>query len=59
MRIKLIGFRHHGVRPNTKGLSEPTAEQMCRYHDAFATRGLFSLQVIYASETSSSQSLLK
>jgi pyruvate formate lyase activating enzyme len=46
MRIKLIGFRHHGVRPNTKGLSEPTAEQMSRYHDTFATRGLFSLQVI-------------
>jgi pyruvate formate lyase activating enzyme len=46
MRIKLIGFRHHGVRSDTTGLSEPTFEQMCRYHDTFATRGLFSLQVI-------------
>ena len=46
MRIKLIGFRHHGVRPTTKGLVEPTAEQMANYHDTFATRGLFSLCVI-------------
>ena len=46
MRVKLIGFRHHGVRSTTTGLLEPTAEQMRRYHDTFATRGLFSLCVI-------------
>ena len=46
IRIKLIGFRHHGVRPTTTGLVEPTAEQMSNYSDTFATRGLFSLCVI-------------
>jgi YjjW family glycine radical enzyme activase len=46
MRVKLIGFRHHGVRPTTTGLVEPTKEQMSSYHDTFATRGLFSLCVI-------------
>ncbi|MEP7115875.1 MAG: YjjW family glycine radical enzyme activase [Ilumatobacteraceae bacterium] len=46
MRLKLIGFRHHGARSTTTGLREPTAEQMSTYRDTFATRGLFSLYVI-------------
>ena len=46
MRIKLIGFRRHGVRSSAQVLAEPTAEQMGRYHDTFATRGLFSLRVL-------------
>jgi YjjW family glycine radical enzyme activase len=46
LRIKLIGFRHHGVRSATTGLVEPTAEQMSEYRDTFATRGLFRLCVI-------------
>lgn len=46
MRIKLIGFRHHGVRPTSTELVEPTSEQMASYHDTFASRGLFSLCVI-------------
>ncbi len=43
MRLKLIGFRPHGVRPNERELSQPTAEHMSRYHDAFANRAQFSV----------------
>jgi pyruvate formate lyase activating enzyme len=46
MRVKLIGFRHHGARSTTTRLVEPTAEQMSRYRETFATRGLFRLSVI-------------
>lgn len=46
MRLKLIGFREHGVRPTSRPLVEPTPDQMQAYEDIFATRGLFSLCVI-------------
>ena len=46
MRVKLIGFRTHGVRPATRRLVEPTHEQMTSYEDVFRTRGLFSLCVV-------------
>ena len=46
MRVKLIGFRAHGVRPATRRLVEPTPEQMRSYEDVFRTRGLFSLCVV-------------
>jgi YjjW family glycine radical enzyme activase len=46
VRVKLIGFREHGVRPASRLLVEPTPDQMQAYEDIFATRGLFSLCVI-------------
>ncbi len=46
MRIKLIGFRQHGVRPSTRHLVEPTPEQMFGYHDIFARAAPFTLCVI-------------
>ncbi|MGZ7036434.1 MAG: YjjW family glycine radical enzyme activase [Ilumatobacteraceae bacterium] len=46
MRIKLIGFRRHGVRPSTRHLVEPTPAQMFEYHDIFAKAAPFSLCVI-------------
>ncbi|HEY7628228.1 MAG TPA: YjjW family glycine radical enzyme activase [Ilumatobacteraceae bacterium] len=46
MRVKLIGFRRHGVRPEGARLAEPTAEQMESYRAIFAERALFDLCVI-------------
>lgn len=46
MRVKLIGFRRHGVRPRAAQLAEPTAEQMESYRHVFAERALFDLCVI-------------
>ncbi len=43
MRLKLIGFRSHGVRPNGRELVQPSAEHMSRYRDAFANRSQFSV----------------
>ena len=37
MRVKLIGFREHGVRPSSRRLVEPTADQMAAYEDVFKT----------------------
>jgi len=46
MRVKLIGFRHHGVRPSSVRMSEPTPEQMQAYEDIFGTRAVFTLCTI-------------
>lgn len=46
LRIKLIGFRQHGVRPSSLRLVEPTPEQMQSYEDIFATRAVFTLCTI-------------
>ena len=46
MRLKLIGFRSHGVRPATRRMVEPTPEQMETYEETFRTRGLFSVAVV-------------
>jgi len=43
MRLKLIGFRPHGVRPHDRELVQPTAEHMSRYRDVFANRSQFSI----------------
>ncbi len=43
MRLKLIGFRPHGVRPNERELVQPTAEHMSRYRATFANRSQFSV----------------
>jgi YjjW family glycine radical enzyme activase len=46
IRVKLIGFRRHGVRPSARSLAEPTPEQMQRYADIFAARDLPNVCVI-------------
>lgn len=43
MRLTLIGFRPHGVRPSPRDLVQPTAEHMTRYRDVFARRAQFSV----------------
>ena len=43
MRVKLIGFRPHGVRPTDLALIEPTAEQMAGYAAIFGESALFSV----------------
>lgn len=43
LRLKLIGFRPHGVRPNERELVQPTAEHMTRYRDVFAHRAQFNV----------------
>lgn len=46
MRVKVIGFRHHGVRPSPIPLREPTAEQRAHYAAVLAEHGDFDLVVI-------------
>lgn len=46
MRIKVIGFRHHGVRPTAIPLREPSAEQRARYADILRAGGDFDLAVV-------------
>jgi pyruvate formate lyase activating enzyme len=46
MRLKLIGFRRHGVRPSARPLAEPTPEDMQRYAEIFTARDLRNLCVI-------------
>jgi pyruvate-formate lyase-activating enzyme len=46
MRVKLIGFRAHGVRSHAQGLTEPTADQMRAHADLFAARGPFNVCVV-------------
>lgn len=43
LRLKLIGFRPCGVRPNERELVQPTAEQISLYRDVFASRAQFSV----------------
>lgn len=45
LRVTLIGFRKHGVRPDAH-LVEPTAEQMAAYRDVFARTSAFRLTTI-------------
>ncbi|MBW6457129.1 MAG: YjjW family glycine radical enzyme activase [Trueperaceae bacterium] len=40
MRVKLIGFRCHGVRPIARDVSEPTAEAMAGYAEVLRSEGL-------------------
>ncbi|MCE1174888.1 MAG: YjjW family glycine radical enzyme activase [Propionibacteriales bacterium] len=46
MRIKVIGYRAHGVRPSAVPLVEPTAAQREHYADVLRAEGRFDLQVI-------------
>jgi len=46
MRVKVIGFRHHGVRPSTVPLLEPSAEQREHYADVLRRESDFELVVV-------------
>lgn len=46
MRVKVIGFRHHGVRPSPLALREPSAEQRAHYADILRSQGDFDLVVV-------------
>lgn len=46
MRIKVIGFRHHGVRPGPLPLVEPTAEQRHHYAEVLSAYGAFDVTVV-------------
>jgi pyruvate-formate lyase-activating enzyme len=46
MRVKVIGYRAHGVRPSAVPLVEPTAEQREHYADVLRAEGRFDLLVI-------------
>jgi YjjW family glycine radical enzyme activase len=46
MRVKVIGYRHHGVRPSPIPLREPTAEQRAHYAAVLRDQGLNDLVVV-------------
>jgi pyruvate formate lyase activating enzyme len=46
MRLKVIGFRHHGVRPGPLPLVEPTGTQRRHYGDVLAAQGDFDVTVV-------------
>ncbi len=46
MRVKVIGFRPHGVRPSPLALREPSAEQRGHYAEILRATGDFDLTVV-------------
>ena len=46
MRVKVIGFRHHGVRPSPLPLREPSAEQRAHYAGILRSQGDFDLLLV-------------
>lgn len=46
LRVKVIGYRHHGVRPSPVPLVEPTPEQLAHYRDLLAAEGDFELVLV-------------
>lgn len=46
MRVKVIGFRHHGVRPTPVPLVEPTPAQLTHYRDVLAAHGDFRFVLV-------------
>jgi YjjW family glycine radical enzyme activase len=46
MRVKVIGYRHHGVRPSPIPLREPTPEQRVHYAAVLRDQGLSNLVVV-------------
>ncbi len=46
MRLKIIGFRSHGARPQTPPLIEPTSEALHVAADLFNTVARFTIQVV-------------
>ena len=46
MRVKIIGFRRHGVRPASVPLREPTPDQLAHYRDVLAAQGDFRFVLV-------------
>lgn len=46
LRVKVIGFRRHGVRPTPVPLVEPTPDQLAHYREVLAAQGDFDLVVV-------------
>ncbi len=46
MRLKVIGFRRHGVRPSVRPLVEPSAVQRQQYAEVFASVAPFDITVV-------------
>ena len=46
MRVKVIGYRHHGVRPSPIPLREPSAEQRAHYAEIVRAQGDFEIVVV-------------
>lgn len=46
MRLKLIGFRRHGVRPVGADLGEPDADRMADHVQRFAARGFTEIECV-------------
>lgn len=46
MRVKLIGFRCHGVRPVARDVPEPTAAAMAGYAEVLRGEGIERIQVV-------------
>ncbi len=46
MRVKVIGFRSHGVRPSPVPLREPSPDQLAHYRDLLAAEGDFDLVLV-------------
>ena len=46
MRIKVIGFRHHGVRAAARDWPEASAEQFEHYRVQLADLGVRNLEVV-------------
>lgn len=46
MRLKVIGFRRHGVRSSPLELVEPTSEQRAHYGGVLAAQGEFTITVV-------------
>ena len=46
MRVKVIGFRHHGVRPSPVPLREPSRVQLEYYAEVLRRHGAFDLVVV-------------
>ncbi len=46
LRVKVIGFRHHGVRPSPIPLLEPTPQQRAYYAEVLRAQGDFDLVLV-------------
>ena len=46
LRVKVIGFRHHGVRPSPVPLREPSTQQRAHYAEILRSCGDFDLVVV-------------
>ncbi len=46
MRVKVIGYRNHGVRPSPIPLREPTPQQRAHYADVLRAQSAFEIVVV-------------